>query len=155
MAGGVEENIMPETKLLAHLKAKGYKLTQQRQQIMDVLLQGKTRLTAQEIFRQLKERNLSVSLDTVYRNLRLLTAIGIVQQISLQSGAVYELVQEEHHHHLVCVDCEKIVCISSCPAMQAYLKDADDATGFDILGHNLELYGRCDDCRNKKTNSHA
>ena len=140
---------MLEPKILVRLKKEGYKLTKQRQQILDVMLQSKTRLTAQEIYKQLQRRELSVSLDTVYRNLRLLSAIGIVQQISLQSGALYELMQEEHHHHLVCVDCEKIVCISACPVMPSYLKDAD-AAGFDILGHNLELYGRCNDCRSKR-----
>ncbi|HZK25590.1 MAG TPA: Fur family transcriptional regulator [Oscillospiraceae bacterium] len=136
---------------LAQLKAKGYKLTQQRQQILEVLLTAPSRLSAQEVHSLLKQQQVSISLDTVYRNLRLLVEIGAVQQISLQSGAVYELIlQDELHYHVICVDCEKVVCIPACSALQNCLQQAG-AAGFTILNHSLEIYGRCSYCDKKSS----
>ncbi|MCR3923213.1 MAG: transcriptional repressor [Firmicutes bacterium] len=144
---------MTKPKLGIQLKAKGYKLTQQRQQIMNFLQDSSLRLSAQDIHQQLKQQNSAISLDTVYRNLRLLTEIGIVGQISLPSGSVYERVEDqEHHHHLVCVDCEKVVCIAYCPEMKTYMAQAG-AAGFDVIGHSFEIYGRCASCRHKYLHS--
>jgi Fe2+ or Zn2+ uptake regulation protein len=90
-----------------------------------------------------------LSLDTVYRNLRLLAGIGVLHQISLSSGAVFELIGDisDHHHHLICVDCEKVVCFSYCPDFREYGETARKE-GFSLLGHSFELFGRCADCNN-------
>lgn len=135
--------------LLALLKEKGYKLTAQRQAILTALRHLGERASAKEIHEELCKEKPAISLDTVYRNLRLLAGIGIVQQILLQSGAVFELTDDDHHHHhLVCVDCEKVVCIPYCPESCVYTEQAR-AAGFAVLGHLFEVYGRCIDCQQK------
>ncbi|MBT9166859.1 MAG: Zinc-specific metallo-regulatory protein [Syntrophomonadaceae bacterium] len=135
--------------LLSLLKEKGYKLTAQRQAILAALRHLGERASAKEIYTELRKEKSVISLDTVYRNLRLLAEIGIVQQILLQSGTVFELTDDSHHHHhLVCVDCEKVVCISYCPESCAYTEQAKLA-GFDVLGHLFEVYGRCTDCQQR------
>lgn len=140
---------MSTLALLERLKEKGYKLTPQRQSILDALESLGQRSSARDVHSVLKKKKPAVSLDTVYRNLRLLAEIGIVQQISLSSGAVYELTEEQHHHHhLICVDCEKVVCIPFCPDSCAYTVQAKDA-GFEVLGHLFEVYGRCEICQKK------
>lgn len=132
---------------LERLKVNGYKLTPQRKQILETLLSLGARASARDVHRMIRQKTPSVSLDTVYRNLRLLVEIGLVHQISVQSGAVFELADEQrHHHHLVCVDCEKIICIPYCPESQSYKCHAE-AAGFSVLGHTFEIYGRCAKCR--------
>ncbi|MCW3489197.1 Fur family transcriptional regulator [Dethiobacter alkaliphilus] len=131
------------------LKEKGYKLTSQRRQIIEALRLTGRRASAREIYEALSKDNPHISMDTVYRNLRLLTEIGVVHQISLQSGAVFELDDKRHHHHLVCVDCEEVVCIPYCPEAKSYNEFAGSA-GFEVLGHVFEVYGRCAACREKK-----
>lgn len=142
---------MSRQQLLTRLKTKGYKLTQQRQQILEILLTTTSRLSALEVHRLLQKRQVKISLDTVYRNLRLLVEIGALQQISLQSGAVYELVQQDQlHSHVICVDCEKVVCIPAGPALQNSMELAG-AAGFTVLSHNMEIYGRCSGCSNNNS----
>jgi Fur family transcriptional regulator, zinc uptake regulator len=133
--------------LLNRLKEKGYKLTRPRRKILETMMQMGERASARQIYEKLRPLDPSLSLDTVYRNLRLLTEIGVVHQISLQSGAVFELAEgERHHHHLICIDCEKVVCIPYCPESHTYHNQAAQA-GFQVLGHTFEVYGRCSDCR--------
>lgn len=141
---------MPDGNLLELLRNNGYKLTPQRRRIIEALRKAGRRLTAKEIHSILRAKEPRLSLDTVYRNLRLLGEIGAVHHIPLNSGAVYETAADlNHHHHLVCIDCEKVVCISYCPDLQGCSEQAYLA-GFDLLGHSFELYGRCADCRQKK-----
>lgn len=141
---------MSTPQLLNLLKEKGYKLTSQRREIIEALRQEGKRSSARDIYNALRSINATISMDTVYRNLRLLTEIGVVHQISLQSGAVFELADNKHHHHhLVCVDCEDVVCIPYCPEAQTYSGYANSA-GFEVLGHIFEIYGRCRACRQKK-----
>lgn len=138
------------SKLLDALKEKGFKLTVQRRTIIDTLRQLGGRVSARDIHQTMRKKGTSLSLDTVYRNLRLLTEIGLIHQISLQSGAVFELADDkQHHHHLVCIDCEKVVCIEYCPDFPAY-SDHAASEGFTVLGHIFEVYGRCTECQNKR-----
>lgn len=141
---------MSTPDLLERLKGKGYKLTSQRRQILEALHRMGRRASVREIYGMLCGQKPSISMDTIYRNLRLLTEIGAVHQISLHSGSVYELADESrHHHHLVCVDCESVVCIPFCPESHVYEKQAEDA-GFRVLGHIFEVYGRCSACEKTK-----
>ncbi|MDW7651691.1 MAG: Fur family transcriptional regulator [Bacillota bacterium] len=105
------------------------------------------RLSACEIHNAQLKKQPRISLDTIYRNLRLLSERGLVSLISLQSGAVHELAVQ-HHNHLVCVDCEKVVCIDYCPNFREYNEQAN-RQGFNVLGHSFEVYGRCAGCRAK------
>jgi len=141
--------LQPNTSLEG-LKSKGYKLTEQRRRIIDVIRRENRRLSAREIHTLLQQKHLKISLDTVYRNLRLLAGLGLIDQISLHSGAVFEINAEmEHHHHLVCVDCEKVVCIPYCPDTGGYTEQAH-RQGFTVLGHTFEVYGQCSSCSLKK-----
>lgn len=130
------------------LKKNGYKLTSQRQQILEELRRAGRRLTAREIHRSLRAELPAISMDTVYRNLHLLCKIGLLHHIPLPSGSVYELAADlcHHHHHLICVDCERVVCIAYCPDLQGYSEQAV-REGFDLVGHIFALQGRCSACR--------
>lgn len=134
--------------LMSKLKEKGYKLTIQRRQLVEAMHKAGRRLTAREIHGALQKRTPAIGLDTVYRNLRLLCEIGMVHQISLHSGAVYELDVGQHHHHLVCIGCEKVVCLPYCPEIMEYTEQAV-SEGFSILGHSFELFGVCPSCKQK------
>lgn len=135
---------------LETLRSKGYKLTPQRRKIVAVLRGSDKRLTARDIHEQIIEEQPGVSLDTVYRNLRLLVELGVVHQIPLSSGTVYESAGiKDHHHHLICIDCDEVVCIPYCPTVyEDYCRQAE-ARGFRVLGHSFEIYGRCPNCKNK------
>ena len=58
----------------------------------------------------------------------------------------FSLKTAEHMHHLICMKCHKRIDISHCPLGDFECRVAAE-TGFDIRGHNLELFGYCSECR--------
>ena len=141
---------MSRQQLLTRLKTKGYKLTQQRQQILEILLTTTSRLSALEVHRLLQKRQVKISLDTVYRNLRLLVEIGALQQISLQSGQFMNWCSRINSIPMLFVDCEKVVYPCRPRPAEFYMELAG-AAGFTILSHNMEIYGRCSGCSNNNS----
>jgi Fe2+ or Zn2+ uptake regulation protein len=132
------------------LKDKGCKITPQRRAIIRTLIKLEKFPTAHEILDSIRETYPDVGLDTVYRNLNLLTAMGVVNQIGLtgKDTKVFELVNGGHHHHLVCLGCGAAQCLHYCPVNEQELQKAA-AAEFQIVGHSLELYGYCRECRQK------
>ncbi len=134
-------------KIIAVLRANGYKITPQRRAVIQAILAYERFPTAQQILEEVKKVHPDVSLDTIYRNISLLSELGIVNEIKKPSGAcVYELVTSRHHHHMICMQCGKTECLESCPLDENILRQAA-AKGFEITGHIAEFYGRCSHCR--------
>ncbi|MCR5446462.1 MAG: transcriptional repressor [Schwartzia sp.] len=136
--------------ILEKLRQKGYKITPQRRAVLDAFQAFENFPTAQQLLTAVRKTHPDVSLDTIYRNLSLLTELGAVHEIRRSSGNVYELATSgHHHHHLVCTKCGKTECIDMCPISDAYTKEAEKK-GFLITGHIFEFYGLCSDCRKKR-----
>lgn len=101
-------------------------------------------LSALEILTRLRESHPRVGAESIYRNLFVLATCGLVSQLNLQSreAARFEL-QEEHHHHAICLGCGTVVGIDACPTpdLEAVLPD------FAATSHVFEVYGYCRQCR--------
>jgi Fe2+ or Zn2+ uptake regulation protein len=135
-------------KILRSLREKGFKVTPQRRAIIEAMFHCGAFPTVQRILEYVKKIHPDVGLDTVYRNLNLLTEIGVIHQINLRGreGNVFELAQS-HHHHLVCLGCGKTQCLDYCPVDEKELQQAATSFDFTIKSHSLELYGYCRNCR--------
>ena len=132
---------------LALLSSKGYKLTPQRRAVLDAFLECDPFPTAQQLLAAVHKKHANVSLDTIYRNLALLSELGVIHEIYRTAGNVYEILAPgHHHHHLVCTECGKTECVDICPMQDAYIKEAEKK-GFRITGHIFEFYGICKDCQ--------
>ena len=139
-------------KSLSMLRKKGYKITPQRRAVLTALDTCGQFPTAQDILEAVRKMQPDVSLDTIYRNLTLLTELGIVHEVYRSAGNVYEIVEQgHHHHHLVCTECGRTECIDICPMNEIYEKEAEKH-GFLVTGHVFEFYGLCWSCRNKIKN---
>lgn len=136
-------------KSIALLKAKGYKITPQRRAVLMAINTCEKFPTVHQILEVVHQQQPDVSLDTVYRNLALLTELGLVHEIHRSAGTVYEAVEPgHHHHHLVCTECGKTECLDICPMNTIYEKEAEKR-GFLVTGHSFEVYGLCWSCRHK------
>lgn len=135
---------------LEKIKKMGYRLTPQRVELLQTLIETQGPMSAHEIHESIKKKQPHVSLDTVYRNLSTLTATGIVSQINLQNrdSARFEYQGTAHHHHAVCMNCKTSFCLATCGLPEKTMKEIKD-TGFEIAGHVFEVYGYCSDCRAK------
>lgn len=129
------------------LTKEGCKNTKQRQVILDILVNSKCPLTAEDIFLAVKASNSSVCLSTIYRNLELLRSKGLITKCVLEDGkARYELLDTSHQHYLVCLKCSKVVNIDKCP-FESIKSSIINETEFDISSHKLEIYGLCPLCK--------
>lgn len=95
--------------LLDTLRQRGYRLTPQREMIVEALAHADGHVTAEEIYAQVSDRVQTVNIATVYRTLELLVATGLTSRIDLWDGrVVYTTAQHGPHIHLVCRCCGEI-----------------------------------------------
>ena len=131
------------------LKERGLKLTPQRLEILRIVMEAGRPLTAREVMEAVRATHPHISVDTVYRNLTVLTQCGLVNQVNLQNreSTRFEYQGEDgHHHHFVCLACGKSFCVEWCPTATMHAVPAQDP-GFRVLGHAFEVYGYCSQCR--------
>nr|WP_315020881.1 transcriptional repressor [uncultured Aminipila sp.] len=132
------------------LKESGLKNTKHRTTILELLEEVKQPVTAEQIYCQLKEKNISINLSTVYRTLETLSVKDLVLKHSVtnESRALFEYNNKTHKHYLVCMGCKKILSIENCP-LHEYEKLLEQKTDFIITGHKLDMYGYCPECQRK------
>lgn len=126
-------------------KENSIKWTRQRELIIKILLKADRPLSANELLIQINELGDEVRLSTIYRNLNTFSEFDIVEEFEFSGQKKFELGQDQHHHHLLCLSCEEILPLE-CP-LEEYEKEIKQDTKYDILKHNMKLYGICPDCQ--------
>ncbi len=129
------------------IREMGLKVTKQRMAILEGLNAGRAHVTAQEVYEAVNEKHPEIGFATVYRFLRKLTEQGFVTEVRMGGlPARYELTPREHHDHLTCVKCGKIVEFEN-PQIEQLQEDIATGYGFKLTDHVLELYGVCSHCK--------
>lgn len=139
-----------EDSFRSELKEAGLRVTRARLDILSVLSSNTKPLSAEAVWKALGSEN--VDQATIYRNLNNLFDAGVVTQVDLEHGhAHFELSNLPHHHHAVCMKCDRVVDISSCGVRQ--IQDQVQAqSGFDVIErHKLEFFGVCNTCAKRVT----
>ena len=134
------------------LKKAGLKVTLPRMKILETLeSSSEHHMSAEDLYRSLIDSGEEIGLATVYRVLTQFEAAGLVERHNFEGGqAVFELDRGEHHDHLVCVSCGKVVEFYDATIEERQEAIADEK-GFVMQDHNMTLYGLCDapECRKK------
>jgi Fur family ferric uptake transcriptional regulator len=129
------------------LERHGVRATPRRLEVLEELAREPDDVTAQELWARLRDRDSRAGLATVYRTLALLSAAGVVDVLSHHGGEqCYRLCGEEHHHHLVCEGCHRVVEVEEC-GLGDWLDGVARRHGFVATGHRVEIAGLCADCR--------
>src|SRR5215831_20976246 len=97
-----------EQHLTEQLGATGLRLTPQRQQVYDVLLQKRDHPTAEEVFIRAKRAMPEISHATVYNCLDALVHCGLVRQVQLDRGATRFCSNMLEHGHFYCDGCDTV-----------------------------------------------
>ncbi len=139
---------MIEDSLINKLRERGLKVTPQRRAILEALRNLDQSATALEVWDQVRRSFPDMSLDTVYRNLNMLTDIGMIGIVNLRGGEAsrFEMERGRHHHHLICLKCGDTVCLEFCPIDEHDVAAAEQH-GYKVVGHAVELYGYCPGCK--------
>jgi Fur family ferric uptake transcriptional regulator len=131
--------------LKAELNAKGWRMTPQREVILQTFkeLPEGQHLSAEDLHQKLLEKGEHISLSTVYRTVKLMARMGILRELELtEDHKHYELNQPRphHHHHLVCVKTNRVIEFKNDQILSISQKVADKY-GFKVLDCQLTIIG--------------
>lgn len=127
-----------------------------REAILNLLSNTSEHMSAKEIFDALSGRYPGIGLSTVYRTLDLLVRAGFLNQMNIGDGqSRYEFKsgeKDEHHHHLICYKCGKIIDYKDFLEEELELvkraeNNLEGKYNFLVQDHNIDFYGLCEDCR--------
>jgi Fur family ferric uptake transcriptional regulator len=138
----------PEDTLTAYMSQKGMKLTKQRRLIVKEFFQLDEHLSAEDLYRKVRQIDHSIGQATVYRTLNLLREAGLARELRFGNDVtIFEpLTDSTHHDHLVCERCGKTVAVLDEIIEQLQNRLAEQHN-FKLTSHRMYLYGICPDCR--------
>ncbi len=149
-AASVPAMVLDEDSLRDRLKhfleKKHLKFSEPRWKMVRAILSAKRHMTAQEMVRAVRTRFPGIGAATVYRNLKLLCDAHILRETALNSEgrAVYEAYSDEHHDHVVCVDCGRVFEFHS-ELIEREQTRIVEGLGLVAVNHRHVIYGRCKD----------
>ncbi|MFA5521013.1 MAG: ferric iron uptake transcriptional regulator [Castellaniella sp.] len=129
------------------LKSAGLKATFPRLKILDIFRRADPRhQSAEDVYRTLMAEDVDIGLATVYRVLTQFEQAGILTRSQFDgTRAVFEMNDGDHHDHLICTSCGKVV--------EFYEKNIEKRQheiarehGFVLESHTMMLYGICASC---------
>ena len=99
-----------QSKLREHVEAHDLKNSESRNKILEVIAAERSHFSAQELVKHVVAHAPEVGAATVYRNIPVLLAAEVIQESLVQESGetLYELADEDHHDHIVCVNCGAI-----------------------------------------------
>lgn len=132
------------------LKEKGYKLTTQRQAVVDVIEKNEGKhLSCEEIHQLVKKSHPEIGLATVYRTMMLLDRLELVYKQDLDDGlSRYELntrKKDHKHHHLICTACGEILEVED-DLLESLEEEILKKNRFIVKDHRVKFYGLCEKC---------
>lgn len=131
----------------------GLPVTHQRQVIYEALATAAGHPSPEEVHAIVRERVPSMSLATVYRNLHLFMAAGILRQVSLHHGSMRVETNHTSHHHAVCTQCKSITDVDA--SLLAPLEGHGCLPGnFLVQRISVDILGLCSACQAQQTGQH-
>ncbi|MGM0518887.1 MAG: Fur family transcriptional regulator [Campylobacterota bacterium] len=143
------EEVIDELKRI--VKQKGLKYTEQREIVLNILINAQDHLSAEDVYNQIKVKypDTNIGIATVYRALSFLEEIDLITSINFGTdGKKYESNTKSHHDHLICTDCGKIVEFLD-DEIEKRQERIAKKNKFKITSHSMQLYGTCQECTNK------
>ncbi|MBA7675302.1 Ferric uptake regulation protein [subsurface metagenome] len=130
------------------LSLAGARMTNQRALILEIIRQR--HLDADGIYLQARKKQPRLSLSTVYRTLRTLRKLGLVEELHFdETHHHYEVKTSVEHHHLVCLGCGKVAEFS-CLLSPKMKENIGREKGFEVTGAEVRMTGYCAKCRQKR-----
>ena len=126
-----------------------FRMTRQRQVILEELRKVNTHPSADEVYEMVRKRLPRISLGTVYRNLEILSEAGDIKKLEPGSLKRFDGNPSEHFH-IRCIRCDRIADVPMPCDFEIDLADMTP-TEYEILGHRLEFFGLCPFCSNSSS----
>lgn len=145
-------SVQDTATIVSELRARGHRLTPQREAIIDAVLKAKGHIVPVELARTVQRRMSAVNPSTVYRTLTLLEELGVLKHAHLEYGPEYYRATSEDHVHLRCANCGANDDLSMDEAER--LKELVHAhAGFLADLSHFAISGLCADCQARRARS--
>lgn len=133
-----------KAKFISSIKELGYRLTSQRQKLIDAVFSFNKPFCADDLISLVKKGGINDT--TVYRFLNSMVKMNLIKSLDFEEGfARFEINdQAEHHHHILCTKCKTIVALNGC-ILKEYQKALENM-GYTKIRHKLEFFGLCKKC---------
>ncbi|MFH1644996.1 MAG: transcriptional repressor [Candidatus Omnitrophota bacterium] len=133
--------------LITFLKQRGLKLTDQRQEVLDVFLDTEKHLTVEELYDLVKKKNPVIGHATVFRTLKLMCEADIAKEVDFGDRKIrYEhKYGHKEHSHLICLKCGKTIEVDSLNVATINARLCKP-TGFKPEKYRMEIFGYCKQC---------
>jgi Fur family ferric uptake transcriptional regulator len=130
------------------LKNNGLKVTLPRLKVLEMFEKTPGQhFSAEDVYNRLIEQGNDIGIATVYRILMQFADAGLLRKSNFDGDkAWFELEDGEHHDHLLCVECGKVVEFLN-PSIEEQQRAVAKTHGFELLEHNMVLYGLCGKCK--------
>ncbi len=139
---------MPHRRLgyTDRIRERGFRLTPQREMILDAVCEGGGHTTFEEIYRRVQAKAPSINRTTVYRTLDFLRQLRLVVAAEIEGRTVYEIASEEPHHHLICRSCGRVEQVDH-EIFEELSHYIDQRYHFRVDFDHMVLPGVCPRCR--------
>ena len=132
------------------LRTQGYRLTPQRLAVLEVIKSGPGHMSVNDVLARVRGQYPTLTVPTVYRILQWLKDVNLVAETDLGADChLYEYNADHHHHHLVCVHCQRVIDLP-----ERFLNDLSDALrkeyGFIPRLEHVGLFGICPECQDRQ-----
>jgi Fur family ferric uptake transcriptional regulator len=134
---------------ISQLRRAGHKITPQRVVIIKTVLESAELLTPSALYEKVRRADPQIGEVTVYRTLNILSDLGLVCMVNTgENTHSYIGRPAEHHGHLICSVCGKVINFTGCNITDLEERLAAE-TGFVIQDHRLDFFGKCLECRQR------
>jgi Fe2+ or Zn2+ uptake regulation protein len=126
----------------------GLAVTHQRQLVFEAVIASHGHYSPEDVYAVVRRRIPSISLATVYNNLRLFIERGLLREVTPHASTLRVDGNLQPHNHLVCIRCKSVQDIEGefvdFDRLSRQLPD-----GFDLSQPLIEVFGLCRRCRSK------
>ena len=138
---------MSEHPWLVQLNQQGYRLTDSRRAVVEIMAQSTHALTPIEVYDEARTNHPALGLVTVYRTLEALEEQELIQRVHQPEGCqAFITAPAGHQHLLLCKQCGKAALFEG-DDLGKLIKSIARKTGYQITEHWLQLFGLCADCK--------
>ncbi|MEO3946236.1 Fur family transcriptional regulator [Gorillibacterium sp. CAU 1737] len=139
--------MVTKEEILHCLAEQGYKITEQRKRLAQMLTEADT-LTPLQMYQELHLIFPGMSYDTIYRNLKLLEKMGLITRLRLDGGDRYRLYRQSESLEAICLGCGETIRME-----ELMLPIPVSPERFQVVEVHVELVGYCGQCQGNQTDS--
>lgn len=133
---------------LKKLRDQGYRITPQREMIVQIIAHCGKHMTAEEVMENVRKQTSSINIATVYRTLDMLVENGLASRFDLGNGkTAYATGKHGPHIHLVCKHCGSVTEVSE-EDISPFLNKIEELHDFDCHPYHFSVHGLCKACKN-------